>query len=101
MKNNPLPQSRSDIIKSLCDAYNAGNLTVDEMVRRSAPLLLEQRLEEIIVIMCQLMEDNPGRYDRDNRNDLWDDAEKIYSAKVNASLRSRPNMRDKLATIDA
>ncbi len=99
MKNNPQPQSPIDTIQSLCDAYNAGNLTVDEMVRRSAPLLLEQRLEEIIVMMCQLMEDNPGCYDRNNRDDLWDAAEKIYAAKVGASLRSRPHTRDNLAAV--
>jgi len=84
MKNTTKPQQQPglDTLESLCDAYNAGNLTVDEMVRRSAPILRQQRLEEIVVIMCQLFADNPGRYHHDNRDALWEHAERLYSAKI-------------------
>ena len=98
MKNLNEPQSRStrDKLDDLCDAYNAGRLPIPELVRQAIPLLEKQRIQDICIIMCQLCVDNPGYYRRENQDDLWTDAERIYGARVDEFLLTHPKIRNQL-----
>ncbi len=98
MKNTTESQAHStkDKLEDLCAAYNAGRLPLPELVRQAVPLLEKQRLHDICIIMCQLCVDNPGYYHRQNQDDLWKDAERIYSARVDEFLLTHPKIRNHL-----
>ena len=85
-----------DTLDSLSDAFNERHLTADDLARRSIPLLEHRRLQEMLAIMCRLDANNPGRYHHDNRDALWNDAGKIYAAKVDVFLLLHPKVKEKL-----
>ena len=88
-----------DTLDGLSDAYSEGRLTSDDLARRSLPLLEHRKLQEILSIMCRLDANNPGRYHHDNPEALWNDAVKIYSAKVTVFLLLHPKIKDKLTAV--
>ncbi len=96
MTNMTKPQ-QLDTLDSLSDAYNEGRLTADDLARRAIPLLEHRKLQELLAIMCRLDANNPGRYHHEKRDALWNDAGKIYAAKVDVFLLLHPRIREKLA----